>query len=123
MIGRRLLMSAKFTMAFNDDGSLTVRMAGKLRGHAAREGLEFLRHALELNQRNIRLDLRDITSVDSIGKTIFNWIRGRNGNRRIDMIQPAPDFESDRLASITPSEFLENGIDGCSQNKYREEIA
>ncbi|TET31476.1 MAG: hypothetical protein E3J72_22440 [Planctomycetota bacterium] len=114
-------MSATFTVDFRDDGSLLVRMAGKLRGHAAREGLMFLKNALEAGQRKVRLDLRQITSIDSIGRTVFNWIRGQNGS--IDVLQPVMDFESDELAAISLSEFSENETGNSYHNTCREEIA
>jgi hypothetical protein len=112
-------MSASFTIVFEDDGSLLVRMAGKIRGCAARKGLVMLSDMLEPGLRSVRLDTRDITSIDSIGIAVCNWVRNRNANSDTGFIQPSAGFASERLASIAP--FRSRG--NADKNFFREGIA
>ncbi|MHC4663264.1 MAG: STAS domain-containing protein [Planctomycetota bacterium] len=94
-------MSTSFAIAFTDDGRLSVRMSGKLTGHVAREGLDFLKAAVELGKQEIKLDLREVTSLDSIGVSIFNWILSRNGTLKVDVAPPLAGVSDDELEPIT----------------------
>jgi len=97
------MMRTSFSIAYADDGQLQMRITGKLTGHAAREGLEFLQTAVGLGngRRDIRLDLRGTTSIDSLGIEMFNWIRGQNGNLNVRVLPPIMGVSDDELESIS----------------------
>ncbi|TET37469.1 MAG: hypothetical protein E3J72_05735 [Planctomycetota bacterium] len=93
-------MRTAFSIAYKDDGRLQIGVSGKLTGHAAREGLEFLKLAVEQGKREITLDLRETTSLDSLGIRIFDWIQNQNGNLSCDVLLPLMGVSDDELACI-----------------------
>ncbi|TET36524.1 MAG: hypothetical protein E3J72_08565 [Planctomycetota bacterium] len=101
-------MITSFSFAFTNDGRLKMRIAGKLTGCAARKGLDLLRSAAESGRRKINLDLRETTSVDSLGIAMFNWIRSQNGNLSVDILPPIKGVSEDELACIEQAVSSEN---------------
>ncbi|TET32456.1 MAG: hypothetical protein E3J72_19530 [Planctomycetota bacterium] len=93
-------MKTSFAITFRENGQLQIKIAGKLVGHAAREGLDFIKLASSRGMKNIRLDLRETTSVDSLGFAIFDWIRQQNGNLKISIAPPLKGLTDDELSSI-----------------------
>ncbi|TET34468.1 MAG: hypothetical protein E3J72_14205 [Planctomycetota bacterium] len=93
-------MRTAFSIAFRDDGRLQIGVSGKLTGHAAREGLALLQLAVEQGRRKITLDLRETTSLDSLGIRIFDWIRNQNGNLNFNLIPPVKGVSDEELACI-----------------------
>ncbi|TET31604.1 MAG: hypothetical protein E3J72_22075 [Planctomycetota bacterium] len=93
-------MSTFISMTFTEGGELRMRMSGRLTGHVAREGLSLLKRAVELGKQKIKLDLQDVTSFDSIGTSILDWISKQNGNLNIDVIPPIRKIGKDELAPI-----------------------
>ncbi|TET31364.1 MAG: hypothetical protein E3J72_22610 [Planctomycetota bacterium] len=93
-------MRTSFSIAFTNEGQLRMRVAGKLTGHAAREGLELLQTAARWGGNDIMLDLRETTSLDSLGIRIFHWIRRQNGNLKVEVIPPMLGVSDEELAVI-----------------------
>ncbi|TET31591.1 MAG: hypothetical protein E3J72_22010 [Planctomycetota bacterium] len=77
-----------------------MRLSGKLTGSFARESLLLLKGAVELGKQSIELDLREVTSIDSIGSSILNWIYGQNGNLGVDILQPVPGIGENEFPPI-----------------------
>ncbi|TET33470.1 MAG: hypothetical protein E3J72_16760 [Planctomycetota bacterium] len=94
-------MRTSFSIAFTDDGRFRLRISGKLTGHAAREGLELLKTAVDWGRKDILIDLRETTSVDSLGIGVFDWIRGQNGDLNVSVVPPVRGVSDEELASIT----------------------
>ncbi|TET32594.1 MAG: hypothetical protein E3J72_19275 [Planctomycetota bacterium] len=94
-------MKTAISIAYGNDGRLQMGISGKLTGHVAREGLELLKLAVEKGKREISLDLRETTSLDSLGIKIFDWIRSRNGDLKVGIIPPIRGVSDEELASIT----------------------
>ncbi|TET35816.1 MAG: hypothetical protein E3J72_09925 [Planctomycetota bacterium] len=93
-------MRTSFSIAFADGGQLQMRIAGKLTGHAAREGLALLKTVAEQGGKDILLDLRETTSLDSLGIGIFDWIRSRNGNLNVNILPPVLGMSEEELDLI-----------------------
>ncbi|MHC4660918.1 MAG: STAS domain-containing protein [Planctomycetota bacterium] len=92
-------MSTSFQIAFTDDGQMQMNIAGSLTGHIARKGFDFLRAAVETGHRKVKLDLRDITSIDSLGIAILDWVKGQNGSLNADILLPAAGTSSEYFIS------------------------
>jgi hypothetical protein len=116
-------MSTEFAIAFTDEGRLEIRIAGRLTGHVARKGLVFLQTAVGAGLQEIKLDLGEITSIDSLGATIFNWIKEQNGGLSVDVVTPVRDLSGDRLAHIALASYSENKSDGSHNLSCREKRA
>jgi hypothetical protein len=93
-------MNTSFAITFKENGLLQIKIAGKLVGHAAREGLGLLKLASKRGMKKIRLDLRETTSVDSLGIAIFDWIHAQNGNLKVSIQPPLKGVSNDELALI-----------------------
>ncbi|TET35850.1 MAG: hypothetical protein E3J72_10110 [Planctomycetota bacterium] len=93
-------MKKTFSFAYTDNGQLEMRVAGKFTGHTARDGLELLQAVVEEGGKEIVLDLRETTSVDSLGIRVFDWIREQNGSLSVDIIPPVKGVSDDELAHI-----------------------
>jgi ABC-type transporter Mla MlaB component len=93
-------MRTSFSITFANGGQLQMRIAGKLTGYAAREGLAFLKTAVKQGGKDILLDLREITSLDSLGLGIFDWIRSQNGNMNVDILPPVLGINEEELTFI-----------------------
>jgi anti-anti-sigma regulatory factor len=93
-------MSAIFSITYTGHGQFQVRIVGNLSGHVARNGLALLQSAVEAGNREIKLDLEEMTSVDSLGIAIFNWLQSRNGNLKVDIALPIIGVSEDQLAYI-----------------------
>ncbi|TET32671.1 MAG: hypothetical protein E3J72_19075 [Planctomycetota bacterium] len=96
-------MNTSLSVAFTEDGLMQMRVAGKLTGHAARRGLEILRSAAESGRWKLKFDLRETTSIDSLGLAIFNWIRKQNGNLKIAVVLPVQGVSDEELEYIRQS--------------------
>ncbi|TET35325.1 MAG: hypothetical protein E3J72_11405 [Planctomycetota bacterium] len=94
-------MRTSFSIAYTSDGRLKMQIVGKLTGHAAREGLELLQTAAKWGGKGIMLDLRETTSLDSLGIGIFEWIHSQNGNLNVDVVPPIQGISDDELAIIS----------------------
>jgi ABC-type transporter Mla MlaB component len=100
-----------------------MQVAGKLAGHAARKGLAFLQEAIEAGRREIRLDLREITSIDSLGLAIFDWIRRQNGNLMVDVISPLRGVSEEQLDFIIENTLTGNKPGQPHNTTYEEKRA
>ncbi|TET36843.1 MAG: hypothetical protein E3J72_07575 [Planctomycetota bacterium] len=94
-------MSTSFSIAFTDDGRLQVSVSGKLSGHAARKGLDLLRTAVDSGRRKICLDLSETVSIDSLGISIFDWIRSQNGSLNVNIQPPLRGVSDDEIEVIS----------------------
>ncbi|TET32558.1 MAG: hypothetical protein E3J72_19370 [Planctomycetota bacterium] len=94
-------MEDSFSIDFKDNGLMQIRISGKFNGHSARKGLAFLKTAVEQGIRQIRFDLSDTVSFDSLGIGVFDWIRSQNGDLNIEVIPPVRVFGEDELESIS----------------------
>ncbi len=81
-----------------------MNVTGKLVGHTARGGLVFLRAITESGIRNITFDLRNVTSIDSIGIAILNHICGQSERLNVSFQPPIRDSYADELVSISRRE-------------------
>ncbi|TET33476.1 MAG: hypothetical protein E3J72_16790 [Planctomycetota bacterium] len=104
-------MRTAFSITFRDDGRLQIGVSGKLTGHAAREGLELLQMVVAEGKREILLDLRETTSLDSLGIGIFDWIRSQNGNLDFDVLLPVRGVSEDELEYISLGKTSANRIE------------
>ncbi|TET35865.1 MAG: hypothetical protein E3J72_10195 [Planctomycetota bacterium] len=93
-------MRTAFSIALRDDGRLQIGVSGKLTGHAAREGLALLQMVVAEGKREITLDMRKTTSLDSLGMGIFDWIRNQNGSLKCDVLPPVMGVSDEELACI-----------------------
>jgi hypothetical protein len=93
-------MRTAFSIGLRDDGRLQIVVSGKLTGHAARKGLALLQMAVAEGKREITLDMRETTSLDSLGIGIFDWIRSQNGNLNCNVLPPLMGVSDDELAFI-----------------------
>ncbi|TET33819.1 MAG: hypothetical protein E3J72_15870 [Planctomycetota bacterium] len=112
-------MRTSFSIAYTDDGQLQMRITGKFTGHAAREGLEFLRSAIGPGRRDVKLDLRETTSIDSLGIEMFNWIRGQNGKLSVKVLPPIMGVSDDELKSIALNSLQGSEPDNSSFRRAR----
>ncbi|MHC4660925.1 MAG: STAS domain-containing protein [Planctomycetota bacterium] len=94
----------QFQIAFLENGRLLIQLRGKLTGHAARKGLDILQLVVRSGWRQISLDLHEISSVDSLGLAIFDWIRGQNGSLDISITPPMLDMKYERLKPVAIKE-------------------
>jgi ABC-type transporter Mla MlaB component len=89
-----------YTISFGEKGSLQIKISGKLAGHAARDVMEFIKFVVERGVKNIRLDLRQTTSVDSLGIAVFDWIHTQNASVKVSVLPPLKGVTDDELALI-----------------------
>ncbi|TET39251.1 MAG: hypothetical protein E3J72_00990 [Planctomycetota bacterium] len=101
-------MKVAFTLFCYENGKLRLQVAGKFTGHTARRILELLQSAVEFQSREIMLDLRKITSIDSIGVTVLDWVKCQNGNLSVDIFPPVRSLGVEWLASAALGKFSEN---------------
>jgi len=121
---RRNLMKTSFSIACSNNGQVKVRIKGKLVGHVAREGLELLQTIVENGDRKITLDLREMTSLDTLGIKMFDWIRGQNGRLNVDVFPPIMGVNDDDLVSIASSvTTMKNYSNPYDNAVYRRERA
>ncbi|TET31450.1 MAG: hypothetical protein E3J72_22300 [Planctomycetota bacterium] len=116
-------MRTTFSIAYADNGKLRMRVSGKLTGHSAREGLELLKTAAMQGKREIVLDLRKTTSLDSLGFAMFDWIREQNGNLNVSIIPPVLGIGEEELAIITQIAGTEVQEKQCNNTAKRRERA
>jgi hypothetical protein len=116
-------MSTEFSIAFTDEGRLEIRIAGRLTGHAARKGIAFLQTAVGAGLQEIKLDLGEITSIDSLGATVFDWIRRQNGNLIVDVVSPFRGVSEEQLDFI--KQITLSGNKSCQRHNasYEEKRA
>ncbi|MHC4660768.1 MAG: hypothetical protein ACYS8W_03680 [Planctomycetota bacterium] len=81
-------MKTAVTLEYMLTGPVKMKIAGKLIGHKARNGLELLKTVVGQGHKNIVLDLSQCTSTDSLGEAIFDWIRSQNGGLSVDILHP-----------------------------------
>ena len=99
--------------------AVELQVAGKLIGHVARNCFTFLRQLAE-QKYSIVLDLHDCTSVDSVGVTIFDWLRRENGSVDVKVIQPVlsfcdEEFTGVKFTSDAESETVRNAVTAVTQ--------
>jgi anti-anti-sigma factor len=83
------------SIEFQDNGRFLLRLSGNLTGHAARKSLEILQTAIDQGRRNTCLDLRNVTSIDSLGLTILDWIYHWHENAEVNILLPAMGMDYD----------------------------
>jgi len=116
-------MRSSFSLSVTEKG-LNLTVSGKLTGRVAREGLELLQSAVEHGDRKIMLDLRETTSIDTLGIRIFDWIRGQNGRLNVEVLPPMTGVNKDELASIASSvTTMKNFSNPYDNSVYRRERA
>jgi len=81
------------------DRKITLRVSGKLRGHAALNCFSALRETVLQEKLPVIFDLRECTSIDSIGVAILKWIRTTNGNSNVKILKPKMNLNEKDLAS------------------------
>ncbi|TET35788.1 MAG: hypothetical protein E3J72_09775 [Planctomycetota bacterium] len=113
-------MRTSFSIACMEDGRLQMRVSGKLTGHSAREGLALLKIAAEQGRRGIMLDLRETTSLDSLGIAMLDWIRKQNGNLNVDIAPPIRGVSEDELLYIAQSTISGKKADQLQPSGRRE---
>ncbi|TET35310.1 MAG: hypothetical protein E3J72_11330 [Planctomycetota bacterium] len=79
-----------------ENQAVKLHIAGRLTGHVARNCFAILRRLIE-SYPSVFLDLNDCTSVDSVGVTLFEWIREQNGNVKI--VPPFPSLDDSQLVA------------------------
>ncbi|TET31470.1 MAG: hypothetical protein E3J72_22410 [Planctomycetota bacterium] len=99
--------------------AVELQVAGKLIGHVARNCFTFLRQLAE-QKYSIVLDLHDCTSVDSVGVTIFDWLRRENGSVDVKVIPPLlsfcdEEFTGVKFTSDAESETVRNAVTAVTQ--------
>jgi anti-anti-sigma regulatory factor len=86
---------------YPENGLIQLRIVGKLTGFTARGGLSLLRAVFEQGKRGIMIDLRDVTSVDSIGVSILNFLHNQAGKLNVQYLPPVNNYIRDGLVSIS----------------------
>jgi hypothetical protein len=116
------MMRSSISLSVTGKG-LNLRVSGKLIGRIAREGLELLQTVVEHGDRKITLDLRETTSLDSLGIRMFDWIRGQNGRLDVEVLAPVTGINDEELASIssavTKMNILSNPYDNAIHRRER----
>ncbi|TET38293.1 MAG: hypothetical protein E3J72_03520 [Planctomycetota bacterium] len=80
-------MNTAVTFEYQTNGSVKMKVTGKLIGHKARNGLDLLKSVVEQGHRDIILDLRECTSTDSLGDAILEWIHTQNGSLSVNVMK------------------------------------
>ncbi|TET35728.1 MAG: hypothetical protein E3J72_10230, partial [Planctomycetota bacterium] len=71
---------------------IELRFTGKLRGYTALNCFSVLRELVGREKIPIALDLRECTSLDSIGVAILEWISTQGPHRNVKILRPALDL-------------------------------
>ncbi|TET32667.1 MAG: hypothetical protein E3J72_19050 [Planctomycetota bacterium] len=79
---------------------IELKFSGKLTGHMALNCFSMLRDLARKKEWPIVLDLRECTSIDSIGVTILEWVRTQNGRLNVQILHPALDLGEKDFVSV-----------------------
>ncbi|MHC4661999.1 MAG: STAS domain-containing protein [Planctomycetota bacterium] len=86
------------------NGALKFSITGKFAGHAALNCLEFLKQATVRRNTHIILDLRECTSMDSLGIGVIDWIKDQNGQIQVEVLEPFFGLDCS-LASVKLTDY------------------
>jgi anti-anti-sigma regulatory factor len=114
-------MRTSFSITYTGCGQSQVRIVGNLNGHVARNGLTLLQSAIEAGSREIKLDLKEMISIDSLGIAIFNWLQSRNGNLKVDIVLPILGISENQLAYIAQASSSANKSTRRYDTSYEKE--
>jgi len=107
-------MSTALSITFTDDGLLQMQITGKFTGHIARKGFEILRGEIEQGMRNIKLDLTETTSIDSIGAEILRLLHAEDKKRVVSALSLVPDcLEKRKPGAVNSAAAYTQKVDLC----------